>query len=90
MSNCQSCGDLLRPRDVAYESKVAVEGTAGSRVRRVLRWCADCHAHNEYRRHQAIQQARSDQWADLTPEERVGYLARKGAREGIHVSTAPI
>lgn len=52
---CSECGDALSAREVANESKFAVEGTAGARIRNVTRQCAECHAANEYKRHQAMQ-----------------------------------
>ena len=51
---CSQCGDKLTAREVANETKVYVEGTAGTRVRNVTRQCRECHAANEYARQQSI------------------------------------
>lgn len=51
---CNDCGDSLSAREVANELPIHVHGTAGSRTRRVLRYCGECHAQNEWKRHEEM------------------------------------
>lgn len=75
---CHQCGDRLTATEVAYSSELYVSGTAHTRVRAVNRYCAECHAVNEYKRHQEMQKSVAAALASLTPEELAGYMARKG------------
>lgn len=77
---CTDCGIALSEREVANESATYVKGTARSRVRSIARYCADCHARNEYARQQTMNSSVNKLLAKLSDEERAEYLAWEAAQ----------
>lgn len=81
---CSDCGDALSAREVANESPVHVEGTAGTRVRRINRYCGECHAANEYKTYLAMRAYRMELYRDMASEssEMAQRVTRKMVEQG--------
>jgi len=79
--NCSGCGDALNAHEVASESKFSIEGTAGTRIRKIVRQCRECYAASEYQREQASRSFAQQMWDESTPEEQAGYMARHNGQK---------
>lgn len=84
MTTCADCGMQLKFKQIAHELKIYVRGTAGTRVRRVAHYCADCHSANEYQSQVAREayaaEVKAEILASLSEDQRAAFLTRLAAR----------